>query len=69
MLTIYCSSASHQLNTQIGDKSEPGSLSCTAADEIQIGQPFVAMDSVKLFCTSGQRGRVFGGLLFDGSTG
>jgi hypothetical protein len=51
MLTIYCSSASHQLNIQIADKSDLVHF-MYRGDEIQNGQPFVAMDSVKLFCTS-----------------
>lgn len=50
MLTIYCSSASHQLNVQMADKSGLVHF-MYRGDEIQSNQPFVAMDSVKLFCT------------------
>ncbi len=49
MLTIYCSSASHQLNIQFADKDTHVHF-MYRGEEIQNGQPVVAMDSVKLFC-------------------
>lgn len=50
MLTIYCSSASHQLNIQFADKNDRVHF-MYRGDEILNGQPIVAMDSVKLFCS------------------
>lgn len=50
MLTIYCSSASHQLNIQFADKNDRVHF-MYRGDEIQNSQPIVAMDSVILFCS------------------
>ena len=49
MLTLYCSSPSHQLNIQMAEKSERVHFRYRGS-EILNGQPFVAMDSVSIYC-------------------